>query len=268
MGEVAVVKHPGRSGRSGRPHRCAARIGAAAAGLVGLALVLAVATGVHAQAPERPSITVAATISAQPAAQVPFPIRVGKGPQGSFVRVRKLPLSAALSEGYAIARDAWVVPLNVLSNLKITLPATASGKAQMVVELVALDGTVLVEAKSILMVRAPSESRDTAEDKGQDKAQDKGPDARERAQRFLQKGNEVLGQGQVAPARLLFERAADLGLGEAAMALAETYDPAVLGTRPQLRGVQADVDQARRWYERARTLGSPEAAERLRRLGR
>jgi TPR repeat protein len=233
-----------------------------------LALALAVVPPARAQAPERPSMTVAATINAQPSAQVPFPIRLGKGPSGSFVRVRKLPLSAALSEGYAIARDAWVVPLSALSNLKITLPATVSGKAQMVVELVGLDGTVLVEARSILVIGAPSESRDTSENKGQDKSQDKGPDARERAQRFVQKGNEALAQGQVAPARLLFERAADLGLGEAAMALAETYDPAVLGVRPHLRGVQPDLDQARRWYERARTLGVGGAAERLRRLGR
>jgi hypothetical protein len=239
------------------------RLRSATAGLAGLALVLAVAPPAGAQ--ERPSIAVAATINAQPSAQVPFPIRIGMGPRGSFVRVRKLPLSAALSEGYAIARDAWVVPLNALTNLKITLPADVSGRAQMVVELVGLDGTVLVQARSTLVIGAvPVESPEKAENKGQNES----PDARARAQRFLQKGNERLEEGLVAPARLLFERAADLGLGAAALALAKTYDPAVLGARPHLRGVQPDIDQARRWYERARALGVPEAAERLRRLGR
>jgi hypothetical protein len=239
----------------------------AAARLAGLAFILAVALPADAQ--ERPSITVPPTIDAQPSARVPFPIRVSKGPRGSFVRIRKLPLSAALSGGYAIARDAWVVPLNAVSDLTITLPATVSGRAQMVVELVGLDGTVLVEAKSTLVIGAlPAESREKAEDRGQDGGQDKGKEARERAQRFLQKGNERLAEGLVAPARLLFERAADLGLGVAALALAETYDPAVLGTRPHLRGVQADLDQARRWYERARALGVADASERLRWLGR
>jgi len=262
------VKHPIRSEHGRRPPRCAAPIGAAAAWLVGVALVFAVCPPGRAQAPERPSIAVAATIDAQPSAQVPFPIRVGKGPRGSFVRVRGLPFSAALSKRYAIARDAWVVPLDAAANLEITLPPTVSGKVEMVVALVGLDGTVLVEARSILVIRAPSEGRDKAEDKGQDKGRDTSPDARERAQRFLQKGNGALAQGLVAPARLLFERAADLGLGQAAMALAETYDPAVLGARPHLRGVQPDLDQARRWYERARTSGVAAAAERLRRLGR
>jgi hypothetical protein len=256
------------------------------AGLAGLALVLVLAPRAGAQAPERPSLSVAATIDARPSSQVPFPIRVFKGPRGSFVRVRGLPLRAALSEGYAIARDAWVVPLNVLSNLEIILPASASGRAEMAVALVALDGTVLAEASSTLVIaappsagrpkaedRVPDEGRDTRSearpDPRPDPSQDKGgAEARERARRFLQKGTERLQEGLVAPARLLFERAADLGLAEAAMALAETYDPAVLGTRQNLQAIQPDPDQARRWYERARTLGAPQAAERLRRLGR
>jgi TPR repeat protein len=54
------------------------------------------------------------------------------------------------------------------------------------------------------------------------------------------------------PARLLYERAADLGLAEAAMALARTYDAAE-PDQPYLRGVQPDAKEARRWCERART---------------
>jgi TPR repeat protein len=71
----------------------------------------------------------------------------------------------------------------------------------------------------------------------------------------------------VAPARQLYERAADLGLAEAAMALAATYDAAELAS-PHLRGIRPDAKEAKRWYERARALGAPEAGQRLQRLGR
>ena len=80
------------------------------------------------------------------------------------------------------------------------------------------------------------------------------------------KGEEQLAQGLVAPARLLFERAADLGLAQAAMALGATYDAAELD-KPNLRGISPDDTQAKRWYERARQLGASEADMRLRRLG-
>jgi len=33
------------------------------------------------------------------------------------------------------------------------------------------------------------------------------------------------------------------------------------------RGIQPNMDEARKWYERARELGAPEAEERLARLG-
>jgi hypothetical protein len=40
----------------------------------------------------------------------------------------------------------------------------------------------------------------------------------------MKKGDENLAEGNVVPARLLYERAVELGLAQAAMALAATYD--------------------------------------------
>ena len=82
----------------------------------------------------------------------------------------------------------------------------------------------------------------------------------------MEKGNEQLAQGLLTPARLFYERAVDLGLAEAAMALAATYDPAELGPG-RSPGVHPDVKEAKRWYERAKALGAPEAGNRLQRLG-
>jgi len=73
--------------------------------------------------------------------------------------------------------------------------------------------------------------------------------------KLMQKGDEQLAQGLVAPARLLYERAADLGFAPAAMALARTYDSAILAGSPHLRGVAPDANEAKRWYERAQQLG-------------
>jgi hypothetical protein len=89
--------------------------------------------------------------------------------------------------------------------------------------------------------------------------------SRAAAVKFLKRGDEELADGRVAPARLLYERAAEMGLAQAAMALAGTYDAAELA-KPHLRNVQPDPVEAKRWYERAEALGAAEAAARLQRL--
>jgi TPR repeat protein len=57
-----------------------------------------------------------------------------------------------------------------------------------------------------------------------------------------------------------------MGLAEAAMALAGTYDAAEF-PRLNVQGIEPDTKEAKRWYERARELGAEEADSRLRRLG-
>ncbi|HSR81613.1 MAG TPA: hypothetical protein VLL28_12625, partial [Hyphomicrobiaceae bacterium] len=66
--------------------------------------------------------------------------------------------------------------------------------------------------------------------------------------------------------RLFYERAADAGLAQGAMALAGTFDATELA-QLGVRGLQPDPKQARRWYERAQQLGASDAEERLRRIG-
>jgi uncharacterized glyoxalase superfamily protein PhnB len=80
--------------------------------------------------------------------------------------------------------------------------------------------------------------------------------------RFLARGRALLKTGDVASARLLLERASNAGLADAAMELAETYDPATVA-RLSAVGLVGDREQARVWYMRAQALGSFAAAERL-----
>jgi TPR repeat protein len=87
------------------------------------------------------------------------------------------------------------------------------------------------------------------------------------AEKLLAQGERYLAQADVVSARLLFRRAAEGGLAMAAMRLAGTYDPVEL-SRLRTEGVAADEAEARKWYERARALGAPEAEDRLARLGK
>jgi TPR repeat protein len=196
---------------------------------------------------------------------VAFPIRVGQAPRNSFARVRGLPRTAALSEGHSIGAGAWAVPLDALPTLTITLPSMEAGRADVQVSLVAADGSVLAETRCVLDIAAVAVPA-PAPTPGPAPGPAASPDDRKRALQLLQKGNELLAQGLVAPARQIYERAAELGLAQAAMALGATYDAAELD-KPHLRNVLPDAAEAKRWYERARTMGAADAATRLQRLG-
>jgi TPR repeat protein len=84
--------------------------------------------------------------------------------------------------------------------------------------------------------------------------------------RHLARGLQFLKDRDIASARLLLERAADGGSAEAALELAQTYDPALLPSLGVV-GVVPDLEQARTWYRKAQELGSPAVAKRLQRLG-
>ncbi len=84
---------------------------------------------------------------------------------------------------------------------------------------------------------------------------------------FLVKdGAELMANGDVAAARLMFQHAAEAGSAEGAFALAETYDPLVFKKLGRREAVTLDITLARRRYEKARNLGSTVARERIVRL--
>jgi hypothetical protein len=75
---------------------------------------------------------------------------------------------------------------------------------------------------------------------------------------LLAHGDTLFRKGDLAAARLLYERAADAGDGPAAIRLGETFDPVFLD-HAQLRGARGDMGKALAWYHRARDLGAVEA---------
>jgi hypothetical protein len=84
---------------------------------------------------------------------------------------------------------------------------------------------------------------------------------------LYERGEQLIAQGEIAAARLLFARAAEAGDGRSALALGASYDPNVLRKLGVL-GVKGDAALAREWYAKASGFGSREAAQRIELLTR
>jgi TPR repeat protein len=79
---------------------------------------------------------------------------------------------------------------------------------------------------------------------------------------LMRRARGLVETGDITSARLLLERAAEAQEAGAALLLAQTYDPAVLGTQ-DLRSITPDPATARRWYQKAAEFGSRDAQQRL-----
>ena len=242
------------------------------------------------QAGQEPSpLSVPPAISAPASSSVALPLAVHSPrdlPPNSFLRIRGLPPAVSLTEGFAIAPGAWAVPLAALSTLRMVIPVGVGGAFQVTVSLVAVDGAPIAESRMVLSVLdapiapppqtaspAPAPPAAPPAASVRPKTSDPAtlgvstPEGRERAERMVQRGQSELENGNIAQARGFFQRAADIGSARAAMMLAGTYDPAELA-RLRVQGVQPNPAEARKWYERARELGAPEASERITALER
>lgn len=273
-----------------------ARASSSATRAAALALAVLASAGIadraEAQPADAPRIAVAPTILAEPATQAALAIQVGPPgsvPGNTFVRLRGLPPTVSLSEGYAIAPGSWAVPLFGLPSLKAIVPAGVSGRSEIIIHLVGVDGTTLAETRTALVVgpttmlapveRIPAErpqQRATlatplpppATERNTPPATTLPAEEKQRAERLIVSGDRHLEQGNIGAARMFFQRAAEAGLAAGALKMAATYDPAELERlHVKVQGAIPDRAEARKWYERARALGSPEAEDRLARIG-
>jgi hypothetical protein len=79
---------------------------------------------------------------------------------------------------------------------------------------------------------------------------------------LINRAKILVAAGDISPARLLLERAAEAQEPTAALMLARTYDPDVLRTE-NVRNILPDPAMARIWYQRAAQFGSADAQHRL-----
>jgi len=244
-----------------------------------------------------PRISVPRSVVAEPASQVRLSIQIeslDSVPAQAYVLVRGLPSGVSLGGGHPIGAGSWAVPVSALRALPLNIPVGSSGRWELVVSLVSIEGVNLAEANTVLAIgptavmSLPAEMGLPAKKAPEPAAQNsvlpqrasppgqgvssaslpREPSAEERAlaERLVVQGERYFTLGDIASARLLFRRAANWGSALAALRLAATYDPAEL-LRLQVQGVTPDRAEARKWYERARELGASEAQERLSRLG-
>ena len=278
---TAHLPSPLPSGKRSRWPRVAAVLGIAAS-LGGFAI--GGAQWSAAQRRDLPRIVVAPTIIAEPASQAPFVIQVGPPdalPSNSFVRLRGFPTSVSLTEGHAIAPGSWAIPLFGLPSLKAIVPAGVSGRNEISISLVGVDGTTLAESRTSLVIAStppperpqpPPPQRQAAPMLAPPPVRrppptpDLSDEDKARAERMLAQGAKHLEQGNIGAARMFFQRAAEAGLAAGALRMGATYDPVELGRLEALAGINADRGEARKWYELARDLGAPEATDRLGRL--
>jgi type II secretory pathway predicted ATPase ExeA len=84
-------------------------------------------------------------------------------------------------------------------------------------------------------------------------------------ERLMRRGQALMQEGDVASARLFFERAAASGHAAALTALGQSFDPLEL-RRLGVIGIKGDANRALAWYRAANDAGDPTANERSARL--
>jgi hypothetical protein len=262
------------------------------AAVLGASAALCAPSWLAAQSPDEVRISVAPTLAAKAGSAIALAIEIGPAhvvPPSSFVSLRGVPADVMLAGGHLVAPGLWAVPLSALPTLRAWIPHDISGRAEIGVRLVGIDGTLLAQATMALVVESdlaqataptgPAQSAPTVGERqppGSKLAQKRGkqtaaapqqlaPVEKKRAERLLARGLDYLAAGNVLASRDFFERAAEIGLAAAALRLAATYDPVEL-PRLKVHSVVADLALARKWYELARDLGAPEAASPLARL--
>ena len=208
------------------------------------------------------ALTAPTRIEAKAGEDVAFDLAVDSAdalPARSVIAIRAMPKGAAFSQGRPYGATEWSLRPDEIGDLRLRLPKAQSGEAQnggadLRIELIAADGTILASASTRLDVAPDPRSALILRSDESDRIAD-----------LMAHGQKMVDVGYLAGARAYFRRAAEAGSADAALALGDTYDPAFIANLGA-RGIKADVLQARTWYERARELGSENAQARLEQL--
>ena len=191
----------------------------------------------------------------QKPARLPLQVQPEEAQQETFILVLSgLPPKSQLSGAERIGSDAWLVPPDALGRLELMLPEWSASIIEVGIELRRTSGAVASRAKAWLSVPPPQMAGATAK---------LNPAA---ATELVQRADQLLGRGDIVAARSLYERAAEMGSGPAALALGSTFDPNRLWSLGVF-GMVGNKERARHWYARAEQLGHAEAKSRLRALG-
>jgi hypothetical protein len=185
--------------------------------------------------------------------------------QARYILVRGLPSEAKLSAGQRNPSGAWLVKARDADHLTFSIGGAASGDYP--VEVYAL-GVSAPQARQRLVFRvaagptlaSAAGTSGTLFNAAPAPAQ--AQPAAAPASPLMARAMRLLGEGDIAGARLLLMHLAEQGEADAAYDLARTFDAEYLAELGA-RGVGPDKTRAVGWYEWASESGSVKAAERL-----
>jgi len=200
------------------------------------------------------ALSLASEIQGEAGKQVQFPIALDSDdrlPLRSIISVRELPAGASLSAGRPYGETEWSLRPDEIGDLSLTLPQAANGQHVVGVVLIAGDGTAIASGSTRLDIAPDPKAALILR-----------PGDAARVEELLAHGQKMIEVGYLAGARGYFRRAAEAGSAEAALALGATFDPSFIA-EIEAQGIPADPAEARLWYERAKTLGSALADDRI-----
>ncbi len=192
--------------------------------------------------------------------------------QARYLLLRGLPEAAQLSAGQRSASGAWMVKNAKVADLTLLVDGAADGDYP--IDVYSLGGGDIPQARQRLVLRVetnadafataslathwPAALLDLA-------LISLSADANAivlEPSPLLARARALLGEGDIASARLLLLHLAEQGESEAAYELARTFDRQVLAELGA-RGMDGDPTRAEGWYEQASESGNAEAKQRL-----
>lgn len=215
-------------------------------------------------------ISVADVTDASPqAGRVPLKLSVPKGIDDAVVRLSGLPQGMKLSAGIDTGDGSWLLSASRTEGLALTVPAGYRGKFDLTAQLLAADArTPLSEPVNFgVEIVEPAKPATSAvqgaalqpQEKEQPVAESRGASEIEA---LIEKGNALMRAGDAVAARQLFERAAGMGSGEAALALGKSYDP-IHFDKTKFKTGKPDAARAFQWYQKAKVLGQESAHDKI-----
>jgi hypothetical protein len=184
---------------------------------------------------------------------------------GESVLLAGLQAGTRLSAGIRLDTSHWQLPSKGLPEAVVYAPNGFVGVMNTAVNLLSPEGR-LVDSEAMQLEWIPKKAANKPEPARSASVADAAnrggaPVAAldpEQSLNLMTEGEDFLKNGDIGAARLAFRHVADAGNADAALALAMTYDPRYLA-RHGVIGIAGDEAAARRWYQRAKELGSVEA---------
>jgi hypothetical protein len=184
--------------------------------------------------------------------------------------LRGLARGTRLSAGVALDEDGWELPLRDFDGAYVYAPPDFVGVMNATIALLSPSKKVMDSRPMRLQWIAKGDSLQPLSNRELDSGNasvipkegiDPGtvspaaakPIDPQEAVALMARGRELLRNGDVASAQLAFQRLAEVGEADAALALATTYDPRYLAEH-RLVGIIGDEAKARAWYQRAKEL--------------